>query len=129
MDWNSCLTIGLGEGVGVALRRSGVSGYFPGLGLVEWLCRLGTCCFFLNGIPTFNGSKHNLDLVWIFFVGFDFLVLTLLTVKRNLTRQSTRWRKSCNISLHHGLVLCIEFRWFAGLLPSTVDNIFIYRII
>ena len=24
MDWNSCLTIGLGEGVGVALRRSGV---------------------------------------------------------------------------------------------------------
>ena len=26
MDWNSCLTIGLGEGVGVALRRSGVLG-------------------------------------------------------------------------------------------------------
>ena len=24
MDWNSCLTIGLGEGVGVALRRSGL---------------------------------------------------------------------------------------------------------
>jgi hypothetical protein len=23
MDWNSCLTIGLGEGVAVALRRSG----------------------------------------------------------------------------------------------------------